>query len=165
MLSRPRSTISESVAPATTTSLTRVLRNGWGAAEARAKSSEKMFKKSEMDYLRVVFAICRADTKAASEIDDLTLRDVDVRFTRNRSDNMQAKAQTLQIMLACGINYEDAIEYAELFSDPTAVTAKSLDRLDRIWGSKQEEQVTVESVKYGSANEEFKHANGDEQQA
>lgn len=102
-----------------------VLRNGWGAAEARAKSTEKLFKKSELEYLKLVLRICRDTSSAAAEIGDLTLRDVDVRFTRNRSDNMQVKAQTLDMLLKCGVNPEDAYEYCEMFSDPTAVWLKS----------------------------------------
>lgn len=102
-----------------------VLRNGWGSAEARAKSTEKLFKQSEMEFLRLVLRICRDTPFAAKEIADLTLRDIDISFTRNRSDAMQTKAQALQILLACGVNPEDAYEYCEMFNDSAAVWRKS----------------------------------------
>ncbi len=100
-----------------------VLRNGWGAAEARAMSTEKSFKKSEMEYLKLVLKICR-DTQNV-DIGDITLRDIGIKFTRNRSDAMQTKAQTLKMMLDCGVNPEDAYEYCEMFNDPSAVWLKS----------------------------------------
>ena len=111
-----------------------VLRNGWGAAEARAKSTEKLFKRSEMDFLRLVLRVCRDKPAAAKEIGDLTLRDVGINFTRNRSDAMQTKAQTLEILLRCGINPEDAIEFSEMFNDPSAVYKKSVEGIEKALG-------------------------------
>lgn len=102
-----------------------VLRDGWGAAEARAKSTEKLFKKSELEYLRIVLKICRDTVTAAESIGSITLKDIDVRFTRNRNDNMQVKAATLEMLLRNGVNPEDAYEYCEMFSDPVAVWRKS----------------------------------------
>ena len=102
-----------------------VLRDGWGAAEARAKTTEHLFKQSEYQYLRIVLHICRDTTSSAGEIGELSLRDVDIRFTRNRSDNMLTKSQTLETLLRNGVNPEDAYETCELFGDPTAVWNKS----------------------------------------
>lgn len=107
-----------------------VLRDGWGAAEARAKSTEKLFKASEYEYLKIVLKICRDTQSAAKEIDDLTLKDIDTKFTRNRSDGMQVKAQTLKMLLDAGVNPEDSYEYCEMFSDPVAVWLKSKEWQD-----------------------------------
>ena len=102
-----------------------VLRDGWGAAEARAKTTEKLFKKSEMEYLKIVLRICR--DMAKEEIGNLTLRDISISFTRNRSDSMQTKATTLKMLLDCGVHPEDSYETVELFSDPVATYRKSKD--------------------------------------
>jgi SPP1 family phage portal protein len=114
-----------------------VLRNGWGAAEARAKSSEVTFVRSEMEYLRIVLDICRANSASASEVDGLTLRDISVTLTRNHSDNMLTKANTLEILLRSGINYEDSIQYSGMFTDPSAVMTKSLERLKDVWETRE----------------------------
>ena len=98
-----------------------VLRNGWGAAEARAMSTEKPFRRSEMEYLKLVLSICRT----AGEIKVLNLKEIDIKFTRNRSDNMLVKAQALQIMQKCGVPKDVAYEVCELFSDPAAVWEKA----------------------------------------
>jgi hypothetical protein len=100
-----------------------VLRNGWGAAEARAMSTEKLFKKSEYEYLKIVLQICR--NREGVDIGDMTLHDIGIAFTRTRSDAMQSKAQVLQMLLEVGVNPEDAYEACEIFSDSLAVWNKS----------------------------------------
>ena len=99
------------------------LRNGWGAAESRAMSTEKMFRQSEFEYLKLVLKICR-DTQ---DIDtgEMSLRDIGITFTRNHSDNLQVKAQSLKMLLDAGVNPEDAYEISELFNDSVAVWNKS----------------------------------------
>lgn len=71
-----------------------LLRDGWTLAEARAKDSELMFKRSENEMLKVVLPIC----KALGGI-DLSLRDVETKFTRRNYENIQTKAQVLCEML------------------------------------------------------------------
>ena len=102
-----------------------ILRDGWGAAEARAKSTEKMFKEAEMNFLKIVLKICRTSVLSAEKIKDLTLHDIDVKCNRNRSDNMQVKAQTLQTLLNCGVHPEEAYNTSDLFGDALGVWEKS----------------------------------------
>ena len=117
-----------------------LLRNGWGSAETRAKSTEKMFAKSENEYLKRVLNIVRR--LEPESIGDLTLGDIGVNFTRNRSDNMQVKAQSLQMLLSAGIHPEDAYEISELFSDPNASYIKA-----QAWAKEQEAKLEAERVK------------------
>jgi len=122
-----------------------VLRDGWGAAEARAKSTEKMFRQSELEYLKIVLRICRDTRVSASMIGGLTLGSVGVELTRNRSDNMMVKANVLKILLDCSVDPEDAFEVCELFSDPVATWKKS-----RAWGELHE-MTAADTVKVISA--------------
>ena len=76
-----------------------LLRDGWSLAEARAKDSELMFKKSEQEVLKLILRIIR-DTQGLSDaIYLLRLRDIDSRFTRRNYDNIQSKSQVLVSML------------------------------------------------------------------
>lgn len=76
-----------------------LLRDGWSLAEARAKDSELMFKKSEQEVLKLILRIIR-DTRGLSEaLYKLRLRDIDSRFTRRNYDNIQSKSQVLVSML------------------------------------------------------------------
>lgn len=105
----------------------------WATAEARAKSTEKVFKRAEKEYLRIVLKICRDTQISSSEIGDLTLHDIDVNFTRNRNENLLVKTQSLQTLQQVGIHPEDAIELVELFSDPSAAYKKSQPYLEQAW--------------------------------
>lgn len=105
-----------------------VLRDGWGAAEARAKITEKEFKRSELESLKVVLKICRE--LSPQDVQSLTLQDVDIKFTRNRSDNMLTKAQTLQILLSTGVDPKTAFDYCEMFSDPVLAYTLSMATLE-----------------------------------
>ena len=76
-----------------------LLRDGWSLAEARAKDSELMFKKSEQEVLKLILRIIR-DTQGLSDaLYGLRLRDIDSRFTRRNYDNIQSKSQVLVSML------------------------------------------------------------------
>lgn len=90
-----------------------IMRDGWSAAEARAKDSELMFKKSERIFLKVVLNICRilADM-------DLKVCNVEIRFTRRNYENILQKAQVLDLMLKNNkIHPRLAFEHCGLFVD------------------------------------------------
>jgi SPP1 family phage portal protein len=90
-----------------------IMRDGWSAAEARAKDSELMFKKSERVFLKLVLNICH------TLIDmDLKVCNVEIRFTRRNYENILQKAQVLDLMLKNGkIHPRLAFEHCGLFVD------------------------------------------------
>ena len=63
---------------------------------------EQMFKSSEIQFLKVVFRILE-DSNLVS-LDGLKLSDIDVKFNRNKTDNLLVKTQGLQNMLEAGIH-------------------------------------------------------------
>ena len=91
-----------------------IMRDGWSSAEARAKDTEAMFKKSEKQALKLMLKIIRT----ADEL-DLRLADIDIRFTRRNYENTKEKAEVLTMML----NNEKispllAFTHCGMFSDP-----------------------------------------------
>lgn len=91
-----------------------IVRDGWSTAEARAKSDEANFKRSEREFLRIVLSII----KRSGGI-QLMLKDVDIKFTRHNYDNIQSKSQVLVSMLNNShIHPALAFEHCGLFSDP-----------------------------------------------
>ena len=133
-----------------------VLRNGWGDAEARAKTTENMFRKSEYEYLMIVLKICR-DTQGV-EIDNLVLHDIDIKFSRNRNDQMVTKAQALKMLLDCDINPEDAFITSELFSDPSAVWLRSKEIKEANDNAKRVDEIST-MLADGYIDEEWAIAN------
>jgi SPP1 family phage portal protein len=99
-----------------------LLRDGWSLAEARAKDSEHIFKKSEKKMLKLVLRICRD----LSEV-DLKLKDIDMKFTRRNYEAIQSKSQVLISMLEQPkIHPLLAFEHSGLFTDPETAYALSM---------------------------------------
>ena len=99
-----------------------LLRDGWSLAEARAKDSEHMFKKSEKKMLKLVLRICR-------ELGDinLLLRDIDMKFTRRNYEAIQSKSQVLVSMLQQPkIHPVLAFQHCGMFTDPENAYAVSM---------------------------------------
>ena len=90
-----------------------IMRDGWSAAEARAKDSELMFKKSERLFLKLILNICRTLTGM-----DLKVCNIEIRFTRRNYENILQKAQVLDLMLKNNkIHPRLAFEHCGLFVD------------------------------------------------
>jgi SPP1 family phage portal protein len=91
-----------------------IMRDGWSAAEARAKDSELMFKKSEKEFLKLLLRICRdlADL-------ELKLSSIEIRFTRRNYENITEKANVLVAMLNnAKIAPQLAFSHCGMFVDP-----------------------------------------------
>ena len=91
-----------------------IMRDGWSAAEARAKDTELMFKKSEKQFLRLALSI--SNTLRGL---NLKLSNIEIRFTRRNYENIQEKAQVLTTMLSNDkIHPRLAFEHCGMFADP-----------------------------------------------
>ena len=98
-----------------------IMRDGWSDAEARAKDSELMFKRSEKRFLRLALEF--SDTYR-----DLGLKvsDIEIRFTRRNYENITAKANVLTMLLANEKIYPKlAFEHCGLFVDPDLAYTQS----------------------------------------
>lgn len=103
-----------------------IMRDGWSAAEARAKDSELMFKKSERIFLKVVLNICRTLADM-----DLKVCNVEIRFTRRNYENILQKAQVLDLMLKNNkIHPRLAFEHCGLFVDSDLAYTLSAEYAD-----------------------------------
>lgn len=76
-----------------------ILRDGWSAAETRAKDSELMFKEAEQHALRLILRILKDSSGVSDELSKLRLKDISMKFTRRNYENIQSKAQVLDTML------------------------------------------------------------------
>jgi len=76
-----------------------ILRDGWSAAETRAKDSELMFKEAEQHALRLILRILKDSSGVSEELSALKLKDISMKFTRRNYENIQSKAQVLDTML------------------------------------------------------------------
>lgn len=100
-----------------------IMRDGWSAAEARAKDSELMFKLAEKNFLKLVLKIC-------SDLSDLELKlsNIEIRFTRRNYENITQKATVLTTMLSNNkIAPQLAFTHCGMFSDPQIAYKMSMD--------------------------------------
>jgi len=104
----------------------RLLGEGWTIADERAKQDELSFKKSERRFLKLAIRICKDLSKdKENRIKDLKLSDIDIKFTRNKSDNLLIKTQGLMNMMSAQVPPDVAFASCGLFSDPNDVYQKA----------------------------------------
>lgn len=109
-----------------------ILRDGWEAAEARAKATEEIFKSSEKEFLKIVLRILR-DTVGTK----LRLTDITPHFTRRNYDNIASKSQVLLAMLnSPWIHPEVAYSSCGMFADPESAYLQG-----KAWHEEREKQA------------------------
>lgn len=104
-----------------------LLRDGWSAAESRARATELAFIPSEKQFIKIALRIAKELVKDFH----LSLAQIDIKFTRNRTDNIQTKTQSMESMLKSGLHPRIAIATSGLFSDPESVYLESLEYLKK----------------------------------
>ncbi len=117
------------------------LRNGWDFAEQRAKLDEPFIIEAEKKHCRIVLNVIKQTTNDVQ----LTVRDFDVKITRNSTDNMLVKAQSLEYLLRNRIHPLIALTTCGLFGDPEKVWVMSQSYMDTVF--KTQEQLDVEAEK------------------
>lgn len=117
------------------------LRNGWDFAEQRAKLDEPFTIEAEKKHVFIVLNIIKQTTNDI----DLSVRDFDVKITRNSTDNMLVKAQSLDYLLKNKIHPLIALTTCGLFGDPEKVWTMSKPYIDTMM--KTQEQLDAETEK------------------
>lgn len=106
-----------------------IVRDGWSAAEGRAKTIETCFKEAEKQSLKLDLRILR-DTVGTK----LRLSDIDIHFTRRNYENIASKATVLTSMLNNGkIHPELAFQHCGMFADAESAYLQS-----KAWWEEQE---------------------------
>lgn len=99
-----------------------IMRDGWSAAEARAKDTEVTFKRSEKEFLKLLLEI--SNTLTGSE---LRLPQIEIRFTRRNYENILEKVQVLTQMLDNpSVADKLAFQYCGMFADPELAYHESM---------------------------------------
>ena len=121
-----------------------MLSNGWQLAETHARSVEQTFTESEREMLKVVLKIL--SLTETSEVADLKLSDIDVKFSRNRTDSLLVKTQGLMNQLQAGIHPLIAISNCGLYSDPQSVWNDSKAYMGKWLYDAEEDDINAEDA-------------------
>ena len=103
----------------------RMLGEGWTMADERAKQDEMAFKRCSKPELDLILRICKLAPNG--EIKSLTLKNIDQKFTRNKSDNFLVKSQGLMNQIQSGIAPDVAMATSGLYSDTNEAFNKSME--------------------------------------
>ena len=93
---------------------------GFTSASVRVENEEKSFKKCDRNSLKVILKICKSID--ASNIKNLKVSNIDIKFSRDLSDNLLTKTQALINLATAQIPPEIRNSVVGLFSDPVSVT-------------------------------------------
>lgn len=93
---------------------------GFTSASIRVENEEKAFKKCDRNSLKTILKICRNVND--SQIKNLKVSNIDIKFSRDLSDNLLTKTQALINLQTANIPPQIANNVIGLFSDPVAVT-------------------------------------------
>jgi SPP1 family phage portal protein len=125
------------------------LSSGWQFAETSAINSESVFEKSERQVIRIMLEIIKKSTDIPEEISDivnLKVSDVVIRFSRNKIYDIATKSNALSTLLSAGIDGKHVIETVSLFTDPQSVWNDSKELIQAIQKAMKEKPNNQSSV-------------------
>jgi len=98
------------------------LRDGWADLEIIARNKEVTFKKAEKQTLRIILTILNNNSSKSGK---LSLLDIDIKFSRNKNNNLMVKTQSYQTLLNTKtLSPEDCLTIVDLVSDVNEFIAR-----------------------------------------
>lgn len=92
------------------------LRDGWADIEVVARNKEKYFRRAKKQQLSVALELLKIIKKIPNE---LNVKDIDIKFSRNKSDNLSTKTQAYSTLI--GTNTLDPVDALEIVDITTNV--------------------------------------------
>ena len=114
----------------------RLLGEGWTLADQRAMTYQNMITESERELLNIILYICRNTPEC--KINELYPSDIEVKFSRSKSDNMLVKSQVILNLQAAQIPEEIIAQVCELFDAPLEVSEAWKKNIEEIEAKQQE---------------------------
>ena len=93
---------------------------GFTSASVRVGNEEKAFKRCDRNALKAILKVCKNMDNTG--IEKVKVSDIEIKFSRDLSDNLLVKTQALMNLRDANIPPEIANAVIGLFSDPLAVT-------------------------------------------
>lgn len=117
------------------------LRDGWADLEVLARNKELAFKRSEKRALKIILNIMNNKEQST-----LTLLDLDIKFSRNKTNNLLVKSQAYSTLLATKtITPEDCLSIVDLVSDVN----EYVKRGETFWGDDFAGKMKDENAGFG----------------
>lgn len=138
---------------------------GFTSSSIRVEGEELAFKRGDKNSLKTIIKICKRNPK--SKIKNLKVSDIEIKLSRDLSENLLTKTQALMNLATANIPPEIRNQVINLFSDPVAVT-KIQEKYEEEKRKIQEELVNKSSNnnenKINEQNNKMNKANENERQ-
>lgn len=116
------------------------LRDGWADLEIVARNKELMFKQSERRALKIILTILEKDL-------GLTLKDVDIKFSRNKNNNLSVKTQGYKNLIdSHTLDPVDCLKIVDLVSDENEYMARGKAFWGEMFANKNEMQQQTKEI-------------------
>lgn len=115
---------------------------GWMDAETDAKAKEQIWTASERRETAVILQILKTSNEVDSDVTELNLSDIEIKFSRSRTYDLATKCNSLATLINIGIDPLRAIEIVGLFTDPQQVALDSVERIDQILFNQSKNSTT-----------------------
>lgn len=125
---------------------------GFTSASVRVENEEKSFKKCDRNSLKVILKICKNINN--SGIKELLVSKIDIKFSRDLSDNLLTKTQALINLATAQIPPEIRNAVVGLFSDPVSVTKLQEQFMEEQRQLTQQLNATQSNNNEGGINEQ-----------
>lgn len=117
------------------------LRDGWADIEIVARVKESYFKMAKRKQVAVIIAILKQLNEVS---ENFKVTDLDIKFSRNKTDNLQSKAQSYSTFVGTKtIAPEDALEMCDVTTDIVEVATRGKDYWDKVSQENIEKQKTL----------------------
>ena len=139
-----------------------IVGQGWADAEADASNVVVLQSESQKQILDIAIRICKNISNVPLEVKNDKLTEIDIKYTRNRSENLLIKTQALTNMLNSGVAPILAFKLCGLFSDPQKAYELSKEYLTKFYekGNKQQNEQKVDT----KANNTFNNSEKEQKQ-
>lgn len=116
------------------------LRDGFQDMEIVARTTEMFFKRAEKKVLALILNVLKSD----SNFKQISLKDIDIKFTRNKTDNLQSKVQAGATLNQMGL-YDpvDITDLMDITTDPQEMVDRGKTYQDEKKKEEQEQQITL----------------------
>lgn len=128
---------------------------GFYQADAFARNTEDLFRKSNRQFDRIILKIL--DQKGL--LKGLTVNDFELHFNRNETANIQSKAQAYQTLMAGGFAPELAMAKSGVSNDPVSDAKMSEEWIKLRWGDPEAETPVQNGDEVDSGSDSAAQAN------
>lgn len=137
------------------------LRDGWADIEVVARNKEKYFKKAKKHELSIILHLLKKIDKIN---ENLNVKDIDIKFSRNKNDNLNTKAQSYSVLTSTQtLDPVDALEMVDITTNVTEVINRGKKYWDGVDKQLQQTQFNLEEEAPNEEKEVDKKENKEEE--